>query len=169
MATVFSKYVWPAVKGQLEVFSRIWDFLIGERRYAIVMNVRGTRGCQLSGVIFHSKAAASMKARSIGKSRSFMHIENVRLYDEYEAKDIQLEPQQHRYYVNVFQEVRYNPETGEDYVGESWLSCNIFRDLAEAHHHASHMQGRSDAVFQCTLSFVSDKEYKPIEESYALD
>lgn len=170
METVWSKYVWPAVRSQLEVFVKIWELFAGVRNYAVIVNVRGTDGCEVCGRIFSSRMAADAHARKTEKSRTFLFLERVRLYSREEFEHIHYpeENNRHVYYVNVYQDIRFDENRCEDVPGDRWLSCNIFRDMPEAKHHAAHAEGRYDVRYVDTLVFMSQKLYKPIEENYRI-
>lgn len=59
------------------LFQIIVDFILGEKYYANIVNIRGTIKCELCSFIFTTKEAADKHAAELRTTLSFDFIETV--------------------------------------------------------------------------------------------
>lgn len=67
------------------IISAVFDFILGKKYYANIINTRGTSRQELSCFIFHSKQEAGAHKEQLSSNSSFAWVETVsfRSYNQY--------------------------------------------------------------------------------------
>ncbi len=59
------------------LLSVIVEFLLGKKYYAVIINTRGTRRCEISSIIFPTREAAEKHKNELSATASYQWVETI--------------------------------------------------------------------------------------------